>query len=134
MRLRTCLVQRHTLGIHAGARGEVPAHLKEKGTVMRRITASAMAVPLVLLSIGVAHADSNDDDFVQSLNNVGVGGAPADLISNAHLVCTGLDNGNTPASIRDAFVSQTGSTPNTAATFVALSATHYCPQYSNLRF
>jgi hypothetical protein len=93
-----------------------------------------MAVLLVLLSMGVAHADSNDDDFVQKVNNVGVLGAPADLINNAHAVCTGLDNGNTPDSIRDALVAQLGLTSNRAAIFVALSATHYCPKYGNLQF
>jgi hypothetical protein len=57
-----------------------------------------MAVPLVLLSIGVAHADSNDDDFVQQVNNIGIIGPPGNLIN-----------------------------PDGAANFVSLSVTHYCP-------
>jgi hypothetical protein len=75
---------------------------------MRQLIPLAVAVPLVLLSIGVAHADSNDDDFVQKANNVGVIGAPADLIRIAHQVCGGLDDGNSPDSIADALVSQLG--------------------------
>lgn len=101
---------------------------------MRRIAVAAMVLPVMALSAGVAHADANDDDFVGALNNIGVSGAPADLISNAHLVCSNLGSGTTPRSIADTFVSQMGFAPNRAATFVALSATHYCPQYSNLPF
>lgn len=93
-----------------------------------------MALPLALLSIGVAHADSNDDDFVQKVNNVGVMGAPVDLVNNAHQVCKGLDSGGTPDSLTDALVSQMGFASGRAAKFVALSVTHYCPQHSNLPF
>lgn len=96
--------------------------------------ALASAVPLALLSIGVAHADSSDDDFVQQAHNVGVSGAPADLINNGHLVCKSLDSGSNPDSITDAFVSQMGFKSGVAAKFVAVSVTHYCPQYGNLPF
>lgn len=101
---------------------------------LTRIALSALAVPLAWMSIGVAHADSNDDDFVQQVNNVGVSGAPADLINNGHSVCTALDGGNTPDAIRDALASQLGLRPDRAAIFVAFSASHYCPKYGNLQF
>jgi hypothetical protein len=101
---------------------------------LKQLTASAIALSLALLSIGVAHADANDDDFVQKVNNDGVAGAPADLINNAHRVCKGFDSGSAPDSLTDAFVSQMGFTPGRAAQFVALSVTHYCPQYGNLQF
>jgi hypothetical protein len=101
---------------------------------VRRLTASAIALSLALLSIGVAHADSNDDDFVQKANNVGVIGAPADLIRIAHQVCGGLDDGNSPDAIADALVSQLGLRSDRAAIFESFSATHYCPKYSNLQF
>jgi hypothetical protein len=98
---------------------------------MRQLTASAMAVPLVLLSIGVAHADSNDDDFVHSVNNLGVIGPAANLINNAHQVCKYLDNGGSPGSASGAIASQMGFTPAGAASFVSISITHYCPQYGH---
>jgi hypothetical protein len=101
---------------------------------VRKFTGVVMVTPLALLLTGVAHADGNDDDFVLNLNDVGVRGAPADLISSAHLVCNGLGSGNTPDSLTDAFVSQMGFTSARAAKFVALSVTHYCPQYGNLPF
>lgn len=101
---------------------------------MKQLVAPAVAVALASLSIGIAHADSNDDDFVQSVNHIGVGGAAADLITNAHAVCDALDGGNTPDKARDALVSQLGLRPDRAVQFVAISATHYCPKYSNLRF
>jgi hypothetical protein len=101
---------------------------------VRRLTASGMAVPLVLLSIGVAHADSNDDDFVRQSSNVGVTGAPPDLIRIAHQVCEGLDNGNSPDAIADALVSQLGLRSDRAAIFESFSAAHYCPKYGNLQF
>ena len=101
---------------------------------LRRLTAAAVAVPLALFSIGVAHADSNDDDFVQKVNNVGVEGAPADLITNAHLVCQALGNGSSPDDIVDGFVNQMHFQSGRAAQFAALSVTHYCPQYGNMQF
>jgi hypothetical protein len=94
---------------------------------VRQLTASAMAVPLVLLSIGVAHADSNDDDFVQQVNNVGVIGPPANLITNAHTVCQFLNQGGTRDSAANNVASMPGFTPAGAASFVSLSVTHYCP-------
>ena len=96
---------------------------------MRQLTASAMAVPLVLLSIGVAHADSNDDDFVQQVNNIGVIGPPANLINNAHQVCQFLGHGGTRDSAANSIASQMGFPPAGAASFVSISITHYCPQY-----
>jgi Protein of unknown function (DUF732) len=101
---------------------------------MKRLTVLAVPVALAALSTGLAHADSNDDDFTQRMNNNGVIGAPADLINNAHAVCNGLDSGTTPDALRDALVAQLKLTPNRAAIFVALSATHYCPKYDNLQF
>lgn len=99
-----------------------------------KLTAWAMAAPLVLLSIGTAHADSNDDDFVQKANNNGVVGAPTDLIRIAHQVCGSLDDGNSPDAIADALVSQLGLRSDRAAIFESFSATHYCPKYGNLQF
>lgn len=88
-----------------------------------------MVVPLVLLSIGVAHADSNDDDFVQQVNNIGVIGPPANLINNAHQVCQFLGHGGTRDSAANSIASQMGFPPAGAASFVSISITHYCPQY-----
>lgn len=96
--------------------------------------ASAMAVPLVLFPSGIAHADSNDDDFVQRVNNNGVTGAPADLIRIAHQVCEGLDNGTSPDAVADALASQLGLRSDRAVIFESFSVTHYCPKYSNVPF
>ncbi|WP_083077294.1 DUF732 domain-containing protein [Mycobacterium heidelbergense] len=67
--------------------------------------ASAMTVPLALLSTGVAHADGNDDDFAQKANNVGIIAAPADLISNAHRAapvdCSGPGYSGNPFDCQD---------------------------------
>lgn len=93
-----------------------------------------MAMSLALLSAGTAHADSNDDDFVRQANNIGVTGAPADLIRIAHQVCGGLDSGNSPDAIADALASQLGLRSDRAAAFASFSATHYCPKYGNLQF
>ncbi|SOX53819.1 DUF732 domain-containing protein [Mycobacterium ahvazicum] len=101
---------------------------------LKQYTTAALTVSLAVLSMGVAHADSNDDDFVQKANNNGVVGAPADLIRIAHQVCGGLNNGTGPDAIADALVSQLGLRSDRAAIFEALSATHYCPKYGNLQF
>ena len=93
-----------------------------------------MAVALMFSSMTVAHADANDDEFVQELRSNGVIGAPVDLIRNARAVCEGLDGGSSIDDIADAIVSQLGLKSGRAAKFVAFSATHYCPKYSNLAF
>lgn len=113
---------------------EVNGSGRRGDTAVKKRIAPAMAVALAVLSMGVAHADANDDDFVQQLKSVGVLGAPADLIRNAHLVCDGLASGSTPDDLADAFVAQMNFTSARAAKFVALSVTHYCPQYSKLPF
>jgi hypothetical protein len=97
------------------------------GNSGRQLAASAMAVPVVLLSIGVAHADSNDDDFVREVNNVGIIGPPANLINNGHAVCQFLNQGGTRAAAANNVASMPGFTQAGAATFVSLSVTHYCP-------
>ncbi|BBX39604.1 hypothetical protein MSIM_10550 [Mycobacterium simiae] len=101
---------------------------------LRSLTASLVAMPLALLSIGLAHADSNDDEFVQAANNNGVVGAPVDLLRIAHQVCGGLDSGTSPDAIADALVSQLGMRSDRAAIFESLSVAHYCPKYGNLQF
>lgn len=72
---------------------------------VRHLMASAMTVPLALLSTGVAHADGNDDDFAQKANNVGIIAAPADLISNAHRAapvdCSGPGYSGNPFDCQD---------------------------------
>lgn len=100
----------------------------------RRFWASALALLLALISVGVAHADGNDDDLVQQAHGFGVSGAAADLINNGHAVCKSLDAGSNPDDITDAFVSQMGFQSGVAAHFVAISASHYCPKYGNLKF
>jgi Protein of unknown function (DUF732) len=101
---------------------------------LKQLTAWAIAVPLTSLSIGVAHADSNDDDFIQKVKNVGVAGAPADLINNAHLVCKSVASGSTPDDVTDAFVKQMGFQSGVAAQFVSISVMHYCAQYGDIPF
>jgi hypothetical protein len=93
-----------------------------------------MAVPLALLSMGVAHANSSDDDFVQRVNNIGITGAPADLIGNGHRVCQILNSGVGPDDIVDSLVNQLHFHAGRAAYFEAISVAHYCPQYGNVPF
>ncbi|PJE01896.1 MAG: hypothetical protein CK428_30565 [Mycobacterium sp.] len=99
-----------------------------------RYWTSALVLPLIALSVGIAHADSTDDDFVQQAHSVGVNGAAADLISNGHAVCKSLASGSNPDDVTDAFVNQLGFQSGVAAKFVAVSVKHYCPQYGNLPF
>jgi hypothetical protein len=97
------------------------------GNSGRLLTASAMAVPLVLLPIGIAHADGNDDDFVQQVSNVGIIAPPFNLISNAHTVCQFLNQGGSQATATNNVASMPGFTSDGAASFVSLSVSHYCP-------
>lgn len=100
---------------------------------MRQLVISAMAVPLALLSIGVAHADSNDDDFIQKASGAAQG-APADVIRIAHEICQSLDSGQSVDDVLDSIVAQLHFSVKNAATLQAQSVTHYCPKYANVPF
>ena len=100
---------------------------------MRQLTALAMALPLTLLSIGVAHADSNDDDFIQKVSGAAQG-APADVIRIAHEICQSLDSGQNVDDVLDGIVTQLHFSVKNAAMLQAQSVTHYCPKYASVPF
>ena len=100
---------------------------------LRGLGAAGLSSLAILSSAGLAYADSNDDQFLFAVQNIGINGSPADLIDNARLVCAGLDDGISPDGLINAVTTQLGFRPDRAATFTALSVTHYCPQYGNMR-
>ena len=56
-----------------------------------RALISALVAVIALATAAVAHADTHDDDFVNSLAQQGITGDPAKLVSTAHAVCTALN-------------------------------------------
>ncbi|SPM35802.1 hypothetical protein MRAB57_3633, partial [Mycobacterium rhizamassiliense] len=58
-------------------------------------------VPLALLSIGVAHADTDDDAYLNALSghNIQSIGGPGDLIDAGHQVCGFLSPSVSPAMV-----------------------------------
>jgi hypothetical protein len=101
---------------------------------MRKIAYSLPIALGLILPIAVAHDNPNDDTFVQHAIQAGLSGAPTDLITNGHAVCSALDSGNTPDTVRDAFVSQLHFQRNPAARSFAAAVAAYCPQHGNLKF
>ncbi|MBX7135037.1 MAG: DUF732 domain-containing protein [Fimbriimonadaceae bacterium] len=100
---------------------------------MKKFLVAAAAGAVCLVPAGLAHADSNDDNFVAAMKKNGVEGDTTAMINIAHQVCDGLASSD-PDTIRDALVSQLQLKPNRAAIFVAQAVGHYCPQYGNLTF
>jgi len=101
---------------------------------MNKLTCALAVALMTVLTTSTAQADTADDNFVRDAQKVGVSGAPADLITNGRAVCSALDSGNTPDTVRDALVTQLHLQRNTAGLFIAEAAADYCPQHGNLKF
>lgn len=94
----------------------------------------AVAGMVLLLSAAPAHADDNDDQFLQAMAYVGLVSdeGPAGLIHLAHTVCSDRVNGYsdliTATRVNNA---NPGLGLNGAGYIVAAAEHVYCPQFSS---
>ncbi|GJP12249.1 hypothetical protein NJB18001_45520 [Mycobacterium marinum] len=106
----------------------------------RRFAASLAGTTLTAASLGLAalrfaatataSAGSTDDAFLAQIQADGITPpSAARAISDAHAVCTALDEGNSPTTVINAVAESTGLSSKGAKTFAIDAASAYCPEY-----
>jgi hypothetical protein len=83
------------------------------------------------LQAPVARADSNDDAYVQTLNNDGIGhrASREQLIALGHAVCNDLSHGKSPVSEAMGLYNAADLSQHDAGMLVGAAIGAYCPQY-----
>jgi hypothetical protein len=85
-----------------------------------------------VLSAAIAAATPVDDRFLADLTAGGIGfHSPADAIADAHTICGAVAEGESPVSLYQVMLKNSGMTPDHAALFVVASVNEYCPAYSS---
>ncbi|POX92038.1 DUF732 domain-containing protein [Mycobacterium kansasii] len=93
------------------------------------LTAATLGLA-ALGSAGAASANSVDDAFLAQLKADGITPpTAARAISEAHAVCTALDEGHSAKEVINAVAESTGLSAKGAKTFAIDAASAYCPQY-----
>jgi hypothetical protein len=104
----------------------------------RRFTASVASTTLTAAALGLAalgfagtaSATSTDNAFLAQLQADGITPpSAARAISDAHAVCTALDEGHSSQEVINAVAQSTGLSAQGAKTFAVDAASAYCPQY-----
>jgi hypothetical protein len=100
----------------------------------KRIATALTALGLLsaLAGVGTAHADDNDDLYIDALNHEGIGTARAPratLIHLGHTICSDLSNGRTPDAEMKGIFAAAQITEEQAAMLVVAAINGYCPQY-----
>ena len=101
--------------------------------VMKR-TVALLAATLSLIVIPPAHADDNDNAFLDALHKRGIQNSKGDqgLINMGHKICGLLAQGRSMDSIVNMAQSheRNGMTDDDVRFLVRTSAASYCPQYT----
>ncbi|MGB9303166.1 MAG: DUF732 domain-containing protein [Mycobacterium sp.] len=104
----------------------------------RRFAATLAGTALTAATLGLtalgmaatADASSVDNAFLAQLQSDGITPpTPARAISDAHAVCTALQQGQSPDQVITAVAESTGLTKKGAKTFAVDAASAYCPQF-----
>jgi len=106
--------------------------------ILKGLMASCMVVicAVVLSAAAVlfaapASADETDDQFIAALTNNGITVSDqSTVISMAHAVCTGLDNGQAGSVVVLNVLRGTNLSSRQSGFFVGASVAAYCPQYN----
>jgi hypothetical protein len=104
---------------------------------MRALLGVIAAIAALGLATAPAHADANDDSYIQQLNaaELGCGQGPftcvngdSDMIAVGHSVCRLMRGGNSQLSVmRELVRVKPGLTPEKAGTLLGIAKTNYCP-------
>jgi hypothetical protein len=99
----------------------------------KRIATALTALGLLsaLAGVGTAHADSNDDLYINALNAEGIGHRASrdGLIHLGHTICSDLSNGRTPDAEMKGMYGAADLSMHDAAMLVVAAINAYCPQY-----
>jgi hypothetical protein len=94
------------------------------------VAASALGMAALGLAGPASATNSADNAFLAQLQSDGITPpTPARAISDAHAVCSALDEGQSPQQVITAVAQSTGLTQKGAKTFAVDAASAYCPQF-----
>lgn len=83
-------------------------------------------------AVPIARAQPTDDDFLAALQAKGITYRSGDAaIAAGHLVCSELDQGETPAQVAQDVINNSDLDAYHAGYFVGASIGAYCPYYSS---
>ena len=99
----------------------------QRNNIAKVILAVATAL---MLSSGIAHADSNDDDFLRALHKQGIKGTDQALIKIGHVVCDMRSEGYSENAVMS-FGKLHGNDMSDADVKVIVNSAEaaYCPEY-----
>lgn len=97
----------------------------------RVVLVGALLGPLGVAVSSTARADSKDEKFLAALGRQKITYPSREIaIANGHLVCTKLDQGETPMQVANDMVGSSGNLDEYhAGYFVGASIGTYCPKY-----
>lgn len=97
------------------------------------LVAGALGLAAVATAGTASALRSTDDAFLTEISSEGITYDSAKAaVSNAHYVCSALDDGAKPVDLGQEILDNTDLTTHQAAVFVVASVNTYCPQYAGL--
>ena len=95
------------------------------------LVAGALGLAAVAAAGTAGAVSSTDDAFLTEITSEGITYDTAKAaISNAHYVCSSLDDGAHPVDLGQEILDNTDLTTHQAAVFVVASVNVYCPEYT----
>jgi hypothetical protein len=94
------------------------------------LVAGALGLVAVAAAGTAGAVSSTDDTFLREISAEDISyDTPKAAISNAHYVCSALDDGADPVDLGQEILDNTDLTTHQAAVFVVTSVDTYCPEY-----
>jgi hypothetical protein len=95
------------------------------------LIAGSLGIAAVATASTAGAVSSTDDSFLTEITGEGISYDTAKAaISNAHYVCSALDDGADPVDLGQEILDNTDLTTHQAAVFVVASVNTYCPEYT----
>jgi Protein of unknown function (DUF732) len=95
------------------------------------LVAGALGLAAVATAGAAGAVSSVDDAFLTEISSEGIAyDTPKAAISNAHYVCSALDDGADPVDLGQEILDNTDLTTHQAAVFLVSAVNAYCPEYT----
>jgi hypothetical protein len=94
---------------------------------MKRMILILSVLPVALFGAGVAHADSQDNQYLQAVAALGVTAPPEGLIAAGHAICDGMGNTVAMYGVEAQVLGAGVPYPQMGQVFVAAGRA-YCPE------
>jgi uncharacterized protein DUF732 len=95
------------------------------------LVAGALGLAAVAAAGTAGAVSSTDDAFLTEITSEGISyDTPKAAISNAHYVCSALDDGADPVDLGTEILDNTDLSTHQAAVFLVTAVNVYCPEYT----